>query len=381
MTALTRVVAHDLLLRNARAAARAAGLVYVRAGERGIARRRSGRGFVYVRSGGKRVRDEKTLARIRALAIPPAWTDVWICDRPYGHLQATGRDARGRKQYRYHPAWRTLRDEAKYHGVVPFGHALPRVRASVARDLRRPRLDRRKVTAIAVRLLDETGIRVGNDAYTRENRSFGLTTLRDRHARISTNGIELDFVGKGGRRRRISIRDRRLADLVRRCRDVPGQRLLQYYDEAGRRRSLGSADVNRYLWEVGRKPFTAKEFRTFHACVCATLLLAAQAPPTSKSQGKRAVNEALRRVAEGLGNTLAVARKCYVHPAIVDAYASGELGRDFRAELARSSEGRHLRRDERAVLAFLASRTERARPAVTTSANAPASRARRRSRS
>jgi DNA topoisomerase-1 len=378
---LTRPRAHVPLLRDARAAARVAGLAYVRAGERGIARRRSGRGFVYVRPGGERVKDRKTLDRIRALAIPPAWTDVWICDSPRGHLQATGRDARGRKQYRYHAEWRALRDEAKYHGVVPFGHALPKVRASVKRDLRRPRLDRKKVAAIAVRLLDETGIRVGNDAYARDNRSFGLTTLRDHHARISPARLELDFVGKGGRRRRISIQDRRLAELVRRCRDVPGQRLFQYYDDAGRRRSLGSADVNRYLAEAGRQPFTAKEFRTFHACVCATLLLAAKAPPRSKSQRNRAVNEALRRVAEGLGNTLAIARKCYVHPAIIDAYASGELGHDFRAELARTSEGRNLRRDERAVLAFLASRAKRARPAVTTSANGRASRARRRSRS
>ncbi len=234
-----------LLLRDGPAAARAAQLRYVCDADPGIRRRRRGKTFGYVDASGRRIADRHVLARIRALAIPPAWTDVWICARPDGHVQATGRDARGRKQYRYHVSWRVLRDTAKYHNVVPFGRALPRIRARVEKDLARPRLDRDKVTAIAVRILDETSIRIGNDAYTRLNRSFGLTTLRDGHASLEGTKVTLEFVGKGGRHRRVTLRDRRMVKHLRRCRDLPGQRLLQYCDEHGRIHALGSADVNR----------------------------------------------------------------------------------------------------------------------------------------
>ena len=320
-------------------------------GEPGFTRKRAGRGFVYFDAMGRRISDATEVARIRALAIPPAWTDVWICRTPNGHIQATGRDARGRKQYRYHVAWRTLRDSAKYHHVVPFGLALPRIRARVARDLARPGLDRDRVAAIAVRILDEAGIRVGNDEYARLNRSFGLTTLRDRHARFTTCGVELDFVGKGGKRRHVTLHDRKLARLVRRCRDVPGQRLLQYYDGASHRRALSSGDVNRYL-----SPFTAKEFRTWHATVGATLLLAAADPPTSAAKGRRTVNQVLAHVADGLGNTLAVAKRCYVHPTVVDAYMSGTLRAELAEAFRSARRRRELRADEAAVLAFLEAR-------------------------
>jgi DNA topoisomerase-1 len=309
---------------------------------------------VYVDANGRRVADRRTLARIRALAIPPAWTDVWICRDHRGHVQATGRDARGRKQYRYHAEWRMLRDSAKYENVVPFGHALRRLRARVARDLRRPKLDRRKVTAVAVRVLDETAIRVGNDEYARANRSFGLTTLRDRHATIDGGVVELDFVGKGGQRRHLTVRDRQLARWISRCRDIPGQRLFQYWDESGKRRALGSGDVNRYLLEATGHPFTAKEFRTWHACVTSALLLAASAAPRSASAGQRAVNHALDRVASGLGNTRAVARRCYVHPAIVDAFLERRLHDELEREFERNRPCRGLRAEESAVLEFLA---------------------------
>lgn len=339
-------------LRDARWAARVAELRYVCAGEPGIRRVKRGRGFVYFDPRGRSITDAATLLRIRALAIPPAWQDVWICARENGHVQAIGRDARGRKQYRYHSEWRAFRDRAKYHGVVPFAHALPKLRTRVQRDLHRPHLDKHKVSAIAVRVLDETAIRVGNDRYTRLNRSFGLTTLRDHHARPHARGIELAFVGKAGIRRRVRIDDARLATLVLRCRDIPGQRLLQYYDDGGHRRALGSADVNRYLFEATGQAFTAKEFRTWHACVAATLLLAAEPAPTSLAAGRRTVNRALSEVAAGLGNTLAVAKRCYVHPAIVDAYLAGSLHHDL--ELAFAERRRPgLRPDESAVLAFL----------------------------
>jgi DNA topoisomerase I len=344
------------ILRDGRAAARFAELHYADPCAPGLRRRRRGKGFVYIDAQGRPIRDRRLLARIRALAIPPAWTDVWICPRSDGHVQATGRDARGRKQYRYHPGWRKLRDAAKYYNIVSFGRALPRLRARVERDLSSRGLGRDKLCAIAVRILDETSIRVGNEAYTRDNRSFGLTTLRDGHARLSGDRVALDFVGKGGRRRRLTLRDRRVVAHVRRCRDLPGQRLLQYYDERGNVRALGSGDVNRYLAEATGKPFTAKEFRTWNASVGAALLLAATHPPASAAAGRRGVNTALRRLAEGLGNTVAICKKCYVHPTITDAFLAGQLHDQIHAAFHGRREVRGLRPDEAAVLAFLEQR-------------------------
>jgi DNA topoisomerase-1 len=242
--------------------AKAARLHYVTGREPGIRRLPAGKGFRYRDSRGKAVRDAETLRRIRSLAIPPAWTDVWICADADGHLQATGRDALGRKQYRYHPRWRSVRDETKYERTIAFGKALPRIRARTERDLARPGLPREKVLATVVRLLETTLIRVGNEEYARQNHSFGLTTMRDRHVKVSGAAVHFAFRGKSGIPHRIDVDDPRLARVVRRCRDVPGQELFQYLDERGERHSIGSADVNEYLHRIGGEEFTAKDFRT-----------------------------------------------------------------------------------------------------------------------
>jgi DNA topoisomerase I len=302
-----------------------AGLRYVSTGAPGIARRRAGRGFSYIGPDGKRLTDRSRLAWIRSLAIPPAWTDVWICPSQNGHLQATGRDARGRKQYRYHPRWRTQRDEAKYDRLIAFGKALPRMRTRVARDLRRSGLPRERVLAAVVWLLDKTGIRVGNEEYARDNSSFGLTTLRDRHVRVGSKRIRFRFRGKGGKAGEVEVSDGRLARIVSRCQDLPGQELFAYLDEAGEVRSVGSSDVNDYLGEISGHDFTAKDFRTWAATVLAVRALTGQEPIGSATQGNRKVVQAIESVAQWLGNTPAVARKSYVDPGVIDAYLDGGL--------------------------------------------------------
>ncbi|HVM45820.1 MAG TPA: DNA topoisomerase IB, partial [Candidatus Thermoplasmatota archaeon] len=295
------------------AAAKAAGLRYVSDAQPGIERVKRGSGFAYLRDG-KPVRDEETLARIRKLAIPPAWTDVWICPSENGHLQATGRDARGRKQYRYHPKWRELRDEAKYHRVLAFGRALPKIRARAARDLRREGLPREKVLAAIVHLLDTTFMRVGNDEYRRSNGSHGLTTLQDHHARIGRGKVVFAFRGKAGKEHSIEVEDARLARIVKHCQDLPGQELFQYLDEEGEVRDVGSADVNEYLRDITGEDFTAKDFRTWAGTVLAAVALQEVATYETKAEAKRNVTAAIERVAKRLGNTPAVCRKCYVHP-------------------------------------------------------------------
>ena len=312
------------------------GLVYVSDSARGIRRvRLSGRKarvprFEYIGSSGRRIRDSRTLTRIAKLAVPPAYEDVWVCPNPRGHLQATGRDARGRKQYRYHPDWRTARDDHKHSRMLSFGKALDRLRAAVRRDLKRPGLPREKVLALVVNLLDATQVRVGNEEYARSNGSFGLTTLRDRHARFPKPGKALlHFRGKGGTEHDVLVEDARLARLVRRCQELPGQALFQYVDEAGDRRAVDSGQVNDYLRERMGGEFTAKDFRTWHATLQAMTLLSNLPLPEKRSDAarRRCMNEVVKDVAAGLRNTPAVCRKSYINPAVFIAWQSGKLRR------------------------------------------------------
>ncbi len=327
------------------AAARAAGLRYVNDGDPGISRQRHGRGFSYRDSEGQPVRERETLKRIQSLAVPPAWQDVWICPTPRGHIQATGRDKRDRKQYRYHPLWRVVRDEAKYGRTLAFAAALPKLRRRVARDLARPALPRSKMVAVVVRLLETTLLRVGNEEYARDNRSFGLTTLRNRHVRVRGNDVRFSFRGKAGKTVEVGLRDRRLARLLRQCQDLPGQRLFQYVDANGNVQPIDSDDVNEYLRTVMGDDFSAKDFRTWAGTV-----LAAQALRAIETEpAPRNVVRAVREVARSLGNTPAVCRSCYIHPQVLDAYLDGSLGK-----LEAPPAG--LRNAERFVLDLLRSR-------------------------
>lgn len=316
----------DDLRDDDRIAARDAGLRYSTDARPGISRRRAGRGFSYRRPEGTRVDDPNVRKRIRALAIPPAWTDVWICLDPAGHLQATGRDARGRKQYRYHERWRTGRDAAKFERLLEFATALPRIRRRCDRDLAKRGVPREKILATVVRLLEMTLIRVGNDEYARLNRSFGLTTLRGRHASVSGTAIRFRFRGKSGRQHEVGLRDRRLAAVIRRCQELPGQELFGYLDADGVVHDVGSEDVNEYLREISGIDVTAKDFRTWAGTVLAYRALKALAPGTDERSARRNVVEAVRLTSDRLGNTPAVARKSYVHPAIIEAYLDGSIG-------------------------------------------------------
>jgi DNA topoisomerase-1 len=340
-----------------------AGLRYVSDAVPGISRRRRGRGFSYIGPDGKRLADRARLAWIRSLAIPPAWTDVWICPSRLGHLQATGRDARGRKQYRYHPRWGAQRDEAKYDRVIAFGRALPRIRMQVDRDLRRSGLPKERVLAAIVRLLEKTRVRVGNEEYARDNKSFGLTTLRGRHARVRSSRISFRFLGKGGKVSEVEISDPRLARIVSRCQDLPGQELFAYLDDSGAACSIGSSDVNDYLREISGRDFTAKDFRTWAGTVLAATALSELDPADSEAQGKRSIGLAITRVAEWLGNTPAVSRRSYVHPSVIDAYLDGDtLRRPARSAGESSNESMpDLASREGAVLALL---RRRSRPAT-----------------
>jgi DNA topoisomerase-1 len=333
-------------------------LRYVTGEGRGIQRRRTGKAFVYVDPDGGTIRDPHELRRIKSLAIPPAWRDVWICPDSRGHLQATGRDAKGRKQYRYHARWRDVRDETKYDRLIAFGRALPRIRARTERDLARPGLPREKILATVVRLLESTLIRVGNEAYARHNESFGLTTMRDRHAQLSGSTITFAFRGKSGVRHAIDLTDRRLARIVRQSRDLPGYELFQYLDDEGERRAIDAADVNGYLKEIAGEEFTAKDFRTWAGTVLAARALQEFHAFDSQAQAKRNVVNAIEAVAKRLGNTKSVCRKCYIHPAVLNAYMDGSLitlvSRRVNRELARSLKS--LPAEEAAVLALLQER-------------------------
>jgi DNA topoisomerase-1 len=336
-----------------------AGLRYVTDDGPGIGRRRAGKGFTYIdERTGRRLADADHVAWIKRLAIPPAWTDVWICPDRRGHLQATGRDSRGRKVYRYHPRWRAVRDDAKYGRMLAFARALPRIRRRVRADLRRRGLPREKVMAAVVTLLERTQMRVGSDEYARENRSFGLTTLRDRHASVRGGTITFAFAGKSGREHELSLADQRLARIVSRLQELPGQRLFQYVDDDGVRRSVASDDVNAYLREISGADVTAKDFRTWAGTVLAAWALAEFREFDSEAQARRNVVRAVERVAERLGNTPAVSRSSYVHPAIIDAYLDGDVVRAAREETERRLRGplRRLNASEAAVMGLLLQR-------------------------
>jgi DNA topoisomerase-1 len=281
--------------------------------------------FRYFAPSGRRVTNREELARIKALVIPPAWSDVWICTDPQGHLQATGRDARGRKQYRYHARWRVIRDETKYYRLIGFARTLPAIRRRTTLDLRRKGHDREKVLALVVQLLEKTLIRVGNDEYARQNRSFGLTTLRDGHVDVRGARVRFAFRGKSGVEHEIALDDRRLARIVRACREIPGYELFQYYADDGKRQVVGSADVNDYLREIAGESYTSKDFRTWAGTVLAAALLRRCGACGSESEGKKNIVRAVESVAHRLGNTKAVSRKCYIHPAIFEAYLDGSL--------------------------------------------------------
>jgi DNA topoisomerase-1 len=307
------------------AAAERAQLTYVNDSEPGIRRKGPPKRFYYVDPNGKHLKEGKTVQRIRTLAIPPAWTDVWISPDPNGHIQATGRDLKSRKQYRYHPDWATERDGEKYSSLVAFAEALPGLRSQVEADLRRHGLPFERVVASVVWLLDNTMIRVGNAAYARDNKSFGLTTLRDRHVDITGSSLRFSFKGKSGREWKLKLVDRRIARVVRGAQDIPGQKLFQYLDEDGRRRPVRSEDVNDYIREAAGNGFSAKHFRTWGGTIHAASLLAQTERPDAKTVQKRVMNRVIDKVAERLGNTRSVCRQCYIHPAVPEAWLEGRL--------------------------------------------------------
>jgi DNA topoisomerase-1 len=317
----------------------------------GYRRRRAGSGFTYLDPRGTRITNAKQLQRIRSLAIPPAWTDVWICPDGRGHIQATGRDARGRKQYRYHPSWRAQQEADKYGRMVEFGTCLPTIRRRVATDYREPGLPREKVLAAVVHLLESSLIRVGNDEYAKSNGSFGLTTLRDRHVAFEGADLRFTFSGKSGKDHQVTVHDARTARIVRRCRDIPGQRLFQYLDEDGDRHAVDSGDVNAYLHEATGSEFSAKDFRTWIGTLLAAVALEALDVPASDREGRRQATMAITVVSKRLGNTPTVARNSYVHPDIVDLYQDGRLGEIWNRRPAR--DGRYMLAEEKRLLDVL----------------------------
>ena len=335
--------------------AKAAGLRYVTDTQPGIRRITGPLGFKYIAPNGRVIRKLADLKRLRALAIPPAWTDVWICTDPRGHLQATGRDARRRKQYRYHPHWRVCRDDNKYGRLQAFAAALPKIRARTTADLGRRGLPREKVLATVVQLLEKSLIRVGNEEYARQNRSFGLTTLQDKHVKTKGATLRFEFRGKSGVRHAVDVNDARLARIVKQCRDLPGQDLFQYIDESGRRCDVTSGDVNTYLKEITGQDFTAKDFRTWAGTVLAATALRELDKIDSKAQARKNVVKAIEAVAGLLGNTRTVCRKSYIHPAIIDSYMDGSMLETLsrRATAAMRSTAGRLRPEEAAVLALL----------------------------
>jgi len=334
------------------AAAEEAGLRYVSDDSPGYRRRIHGKGFDYLDTEGKRIRDERRLLRIKHLAIPPAWTDVWICPSPTGHIQATGRDARRRKQYRYHERWRGIRDENKFGRLAAFAQALPKIRRRITRDMKLPGMPRHKVLATVVQLLERTFMRIGNEAYARENKSFGLTTIRNRHVKVKGANLRFRFRGKSGRQHDVNVTDRRVARTVSRCQDLPGQDLFQYVADNGDVQNITSQDVNDYLREISGDNFTAKDFRTWAGTVLAAIALSMLGTSHTKKKAMTKVKAAICAVAQLLGNTPAICRKCYVHPAIVEAYLGGTQITGSNG--AAKQRGRvNLRAAERAVIRLL----------------------------
>lgn len=338
--------------------AQMAGLRYVSDSSPGIIRKSSGKGFIYIGADGKRIRAADSLGRIKSLVIPPGWSDVWICPSPQGHIQAIGRDDRGRKQYRYHANWNQTRDETKYERMIAFGKSLPRIRRQTQKHLKLPDLPRQKVLAAVIRLLEKTLIRVGNDEYAKNNESFGLTTLRDRHVDVSGAGVQFKFRGKSGIEHAIDIEDRRIAGIVQKCQDLPGYELFQYLDDAGEQRDVTSGDVNQYLREIAGQEFTAKDFRTWAGTMLAAMALREFEAFDSEAQGKQNVLKAIESVAQKLGNTKAVCRKCYIHPAVIDSYLDGTLAQTLkqRAEQKMRQSLSSLSPEEAAIMALLRQR-------------------------
>lgn len=341
--------------------AKAAGLRWVNDTGAGIKRLKSGKSFRYVSPAGKAIRDEDELRRIKTLAIPPAWTDVWICPSKDGHLQASGRDVKGRKQYRYHARWRQARDETKFEKMMAFGRALPGIRARIQKDLALPGLPREKVLATVIALLEKTLIRVGNEEYAKTNKSFGLTTLRDRHVSVKGERARFHFRGKSGIEHAVDLEDHRIAKIVKMCQDLPGQELFQYLDDDGVRRDVDSSDVNRYLQEIAGEDFTAKDFRTWAGTVLAAQALQELGAFRSGTHAKKNVLAAIDAVAKRLGNTRSVCRKCYVHPGIVDAYLDGSMVETLKARASKAlkTATKGLPKNELAVLVLLERRLRR----------------------
>jgi DNA topoisomerase-1 len=341
--------------------AKAAGLRYVTDTKPGIQRKPWRKTFRYFNPDGTMLRDTDTLARIKSLVVPPAWTDVWICPNPKGHLQVTGRDARGRKQSRYHPRWREVRDETKYERMMIFGVALPKIRECIERDLSLPALPRQKVLATIVRLMETTLIRVGNEEYARQNHSYGLTTMRNKHVDVAGSTVTFSFQGKSGIKHTVDITDRRIAKIVQRCQDIPGYELFQYVDKDGTQHSIDSADVNEYLREISEQDFTAKDFRTWTGSVLACELLYEFETFDSQTQAKRNVVQAIKSVASRLGNTPSVCKKCYVHPAVLDSYMSGAMLKTVKRQVQeQDSDSRELQRRELDLLDLLRRQIDRA---------------------
>jgi DNA topoisomerase I len=336
-------------------AAVAAGLRYVSDDSAGFIRQRKGKDFVYQDKDGRRLRDPGELKRIRSLVIPPAWEKVWICARANGHLQATGFDAKGRKQYKYHPKWREVRDEAKFERLLSFADVLPKIRARVDEDLARPGLSREKVLATIVRLLEISLIRVGNEEYAKENQSFGLTTLRNRHADIEGSTVRFRFRGKSRKQHTVEVTDRRVARIVQKCQDLPGQHLFEYENPDGEIASIESDDVNRYLQEISGAPFTAKDFRTWAGTVLAAVALGKMEEVDAETIRKKNVITAIEAVASLLGNTQSICRKCYIHPAIPTHYLNGTLAQNLRrkADSEIAQKLHELKPEEAAVITLL----------------------------
>jgi DNA topoisomerase I len=344
-----------------RDAAETAGLLYVSDEEPGIRRRKSGKGFTYTRPDGKKVEDGSTLERIKSLAIPPAYTDVWICAKANGHIQATGRDAKGRKQYRYHSAFREVRESTKYEHMLEFAKGLPAIRKTIDEHMSLRGLPREKVLATVVHLLENTLIRVGNSDYVKQNKSYGLTTLRDPHVKVEGGELRFQFKGKSGKTWRLQVKDRRVAKIVKACQDLPGQDLFQYLDENGEQQSITSADVNAYLKEITGSEITAKDFRTWAGTVLAALALAEFEEFDSDAKAKKNIRAAIEKVSARLGNTPSICRKCYVHPEVFASYLDRGLLLDIKEEIETElrEDLASLRPEEAAVLALLEQRLSR----------------------
>ncbi len=344
-----------------RDAAETAGLLYVSDEEPGIRRKKSGKGFTYLKPDGSKVADKATLDRIKSLAIPPAYTDVWICPKANGHIQATGRDAKGRKQYRYHPAFREVRESTKYEHMLEFARGLPAIRKTIDEHMSLRGLPREKVLATVVHLLENTLIRVGNSDYVKQNKSYGLTTLRDPHVKVEGAELRFQFKGKSGKTWKLQVKDRRIARIVKACQDLPGQDLFQYLDESGEQQSITSADVNAYLKEITGRDITAKDFRTWAGTVLAALALAEFEEFDSDAKAKKNIRAAIEKVSARLGNTPSICRKCYVHPEVFASYLDGDLLIDIKEEI--ETELREdlpsLKPEEAAVLTLLQERLSR----------------------